>query len=77
MNDDVIKRISELSNIEMLDAINTSVFEELGFDIVDLAKLIITLEDELGITLDNNMYSTKISVGELVDEIERLKINKL
>jgi len=77
MNDDIIKRISELSNIEMLDAINTSVFEELGFDIVDLAKLIITLEDELGITLDNNMYSTKISVGELVDEIERLKINKL
>ncbi len=77
MNDDVIKRISELSNIEILDAINTSVFEELGFDIVDLAKLIITLEDELGITLDNNMYSTKISVGELVDEIERLKINKL
>ncbi len=77
MNDDIIKRISELSNIEMLDAINTSVFEELGFDIVDLAELIITLEDELGITLDNNMYSTKISVGELVDEIERLKINKL
>ena len=64
----VIEIISELFDIKVSEISLTSSFEYLEIDNLDLAELIMALEDKLEITADNNMYYTK-TVGELTKQV--------
>ena len=51
---------------------DTDVMNDLGADSLDLVELIMTLEDEYGITVtDESVYEHK-TVGEIADFIESL-----
>lgn len=65
----VIETIRELSDIEVSDIRLTSSFEDLGFSIIDLAELIMALENKLGITANDSLYDSK-TIGELIKHIE-------
>jgi len=57
-----------------LDSItrNTNVMNDLGADSLDLVELIMTLEDEYGVSVtDESVYEHK-TVGEIADFIESL-----
>jgi acyl carrier protein len=45
-------------------------FEDLGADSFDLLELVTTLEDEFGLTLDDDSLAEIASVGDAVDAIE-------
>lgn len=45
-------------------------FEDLGADSFDLLELVTTLEDEFGLTLDDDSLAQIASVGDAVDAIE-------
>lgn len=64
----VLGTISELSGIKLSEISLTSSFEYLDFDELDLAELIMTLEDKLEISADDNLYYTK-TVGELIEQV--------
>ena len=71
----VIKAISELSDIEVSKISLNSSFEDLEFDDLDLAELIMTLEDKLKITADDSLYDSK-TVGELIEQLIKQVNNK-
>ena len=75
MNKIVIGIISELSDIEISEINLTSSFKDLGFDSLDLAELIIDIEDELEITTSDSMYRVK-TVGELIEGLNKQVKNK-
>ena len=53
----------------------TDIMNDLGADSLDLVELIMTLEEEYGVTvIDDSVYENK-TVGEIADFIESL-INK-
>ena len=68
----VIEIINELFDIKVSEISLTSSFEYLEIDNLDLAELIMALEDKLEITADNNMYYTK-TVGELIEQVNKKK----
>ncbi len=45
-------------------------FEDLGADSFDLLELVTTMEDEFGLTLDDDSLAEIASVGDAVDAIE-------
>ena len=72
---ELIKRIiSELSDIDVSKIDLTSTFKELCFDNLDIAELVMAIEDKLRITASDSMFYTK-SINELIEEIEKLNIN--
>ena len=51
---------------------NTDVMKDLGADSLDLVELIMTLEDEYGVSVtDESIYECK-TVGEIADFIEAM-----
>lgn len=64
----VIETISELSYIKIAEISFESSFEYLEFDNLDLAELIMSLEDKLNITEDDSMYYAK-TVRELNEKL--------
>ncbi len=74
----LIKKI--ISNITYIDASiisNKTKFRDLGFDNIDMAELILVLEEKLELTATVNMYNAK-TIAELIEQIEELnKLNKL
>jgi len=63
--DKIVKEIiSELSDIKVSEISNTSKFENLGFDNLDIAELVMAIEDRLKIKVNDSMLSSE-SVGEL------------
>ncbi len=73
MKEFVIRIISELADIELSKIDLTSTFKELCFDNLDIAELVMAIEDKLRITASDSMFYTK-SVNELIEEIEKLNI---
>ena len=52
---------------------DTSFMDDLGADSLDLVDLLVTLEDELGMSIPQEAIADVRTVGELVDAIEELK----
>ena len=70
MKNFVIETISELSDIKIAEISFKSSFEYIEFDNLDLAELIMVLEDKLNITADDSMYYAK-TVGELIEKLNK------
>lgn len=58
--------LSIADDVELVDATN---LRELGADSFDLLELVTTIEDEFGLTLDDEAVSKVSTVGEVVDSI--------
>lgn len=53
------------------DAISEELrFEDLGADSFDLLELVTALEDEFGLTLDDDSLASIVTVGDAVDAIQ-------
>ena len=65
--------INELSDIKLSEIKKLNEFEMLGFDNLDIAELIMVLEDKLQITATDDMFCTN-SVTKLIEQIEELNI---
>ena len=63
----VIKIIAEYKNIPTSDITSETTFMELGLDSLDIAELILRLEDELGVTVE--VSPALISVESLAAQI--------
>ncbi len=66
----LINMISKLSNTKETDIDLTTTFEYIGFDIIDLAELIMIIEDKLEINASIDTYYSK-TVGELINHINK------
>ena len=66
----IIETISELSDIKIAEISFDSSFEYLEFDKLDLAELIMTLEDKLNFKADDSMYYAK-TVRELIEILDK------
>jgi acyl carrier protein len=75
MKNFVIETIGELMDIKVSEISLTSSFEDLEIDNLDLAELIMVLEDKLKITADDSLYNTK-TVGELIEQLTKQKTKK-
>ena len=52
---------------------DTNVMDDLGGDSLDLAELIMTVEEEFDVTVDDEAASSLRTVRQVVDFIEKLK----
>lgn len=71
MEKTIIKMISELSDINISEINLTSTFTELHFDNLDVAELIMAIEDKLEISAPRNIHFSE-TVGELINQIKKL-----
>ena len=70
----ILKKVAALVS-ETLEVDEASVteelkFEELGADSFDLLELVTALEDEFGLTLDDDSLADIATVGDAVDAIQ-------
>ncbi len=70
----ILKKVAELVS-ETLEVDEASVteqlrFEDLGADSFDLLELVTALEDEFGLTLDDDSLADIATVGDAVDAIQ-------
>jgi acyl carrier protein len=75
MKNIVIETIGKLLDIKVSEISLTSSFEDLEIDYLDLAELIMILEDKLEIMLDDSIHDTK-TVGELIEQVIK-QVNKI
>ena len=61
---------AETLEIDESKLTETTRFEDLGADSFDLLELVTALEDEFGLTLDDDSLAQSASVGDAVDAIE-------
>ncbi|MBQ4426964.1 MAG: acyl carrier protein [Oscillospiraceae bacterium] len=65
--------------VEQLDidperiTVDTSLADDIGADSLDVVDLLVTLEDELGITIPQEDVKDVTTVGELCEVIENLR----
>ena len=52
---------------------DTNLVDDLGADSLDLVELIMSVEDEFGITIDDDAASGLMTVRQIVDFIEKLQ----
>ena len=52
---------------------DTNLVDDLGADSLDVVELIMSVEDEFGITIDDEAASTLFTVRQIVDFIEKLQ----
>ena len=63
---------------EQLDAnedditLETSVIDDLGADSLDAVELVMSLEDEYGITIPDEAANDLVTVGKIVEYLERV-----
>ena len=75
---DRIKNIL-LENIEIdIDelSVGTNFFDDLGLDSIEFYDIIISTEDEFGITIDESEVYNIVIIQDLIDLIEKKKENK-
>lgn len=53
--------------------IESNIVEDLGADSLDVIEMLMTLEEEYGITIPDDKISQIKTVGEIVDLIEEIK----
>ena len=51
--------------------LSTDIMKDLGADSIDLMELLMTMEEELGITVPDEKIQTLKSVGDLVNYVEQ------
>ncbi len=49
---------------------NSKVIADLGADSLDIVELIMALEDEFGVTVDEDKVQNLVTVGDIVDLID-------
>ncbi|OYT15154.1 MAG: acyl carrier protein [Bacteroidetes bacterium 4572_77] len=64
----IMETISKLSDIDASEMSLNSSFEELNIDPLELAEIIMALEDRLFLTANECMYQAK-TVGELAKQL--------
>lgn len=64
----IIKREMDLKNIEITR--ETKIIENLGADSLDAVELIMTLEDEFGVTVSDEVAQNFKTVGDIIDFLE-------
>ena len=52
---------------------DTNLIEDLGADSLDVVELIMSLEDEFGITISDDAAAQLYTVGRIVDYLENLQ----
>ena len=69
----MIEIISNLSDVNTSETTSESRFQDLGFDNLDMAELVMNIEDRLSITAGEHMYYAN-TVAELIEQIDELNI---
>ena len=69
----IIEIISELSDIDTSKIKRESKFIDLGFDYLDIAELVMNIEDKLNVRYNDSVYYAK-TVAELIEKVEKFKI---
>jgi len=67
----IIEMLAEKLECETAEINADSTFSEMGIDSLDVAELVMNLEDEFGVSLE--MDASLNTVGALVAKIEELK----
>ena len=52
---------------------NSNIVDDLGADSLDVIEMLMTLEDEYGITIPDDQISQVRTIGEIVNLIEKCK----
>ena len=53
--------------------VESSIIEDLGADSLDVIEMLMTLEDEYGITIPDEEISTVKTIGQICDVIQKCK----
>lgn len=69
--DKVISLVADTLELDESDIDADTVYKDLGADSFDLLELVTAIEDEFGITLDEDSIPSIKTVGETVDAIEK------
>lgn len=65
----VAAAIAESKGLELSTITNESTFQDLGIDSLDVAELVMSLEDEFGITIElDESVKTVADMVKLIDE---------
>ena len=75
MKEEIVKLISEITLIRVSEIRDTSSFESLGLDYIDISELIMIIENRFDFIAGDNLYEVK-SVGELTKIITDLGIKE-
>lgn len=67
----VAKILAEYKGIEVEDVKESSTFQELQLDSLDVAELVMSMEDEFGVTIE--LDAEVKTVAELVKKIDEAK----
>ncbi len=51
---------------------DTNLFDDLGADSLDVVELIMSLEDEYGITIPDDAAADLVTVGKIADYLEKV-----
>lgn len=68
--------VDELNVDESLVTPNATIKGDLGADSIDILQLLMTLEEESGITIPDEKLSTFQTVGDIVNYLESLSANR-
>ena len=69
--DKVISLVADTLELDESDIDVDTAYKDLGADSFDLLELVTAIEDEFGITLDEDSIPSIKTVGETVDAIEK------
>jgi len=75
LKEEIVKLISEITLIRVSEIRDTSSFESLGLDYIDISELIMIIENRFDFIAGDNLYEVK-SVGELTKIITDLGIKE-
>lgn len=71
MEEKVIKIFADYKEIDPATITSESKFSDLGFDSLDIAEMVMTLEDEFGVTIE--MDGSFKTVGDIINYISEQK----
>lgn len=74
----ILEKVKELVAEQLgikVDSIKpeSNIIEDLGADSLDIIEMLMTLEDEYGITIPDDQISQVKTIGEIVNLIEKCK----
>ena len=52
--------------------LDTNIYDDLGADSLDAVELVMSLEDEYGITISDEAANDLVTVGKIVEYLERV-----
>ncbi|MCC6103443.1 MAG: acyl carrier protein [Olegusella sp.] len=65
--------VAETLELDESDIQETTAYKDLGADSFDLLELVTAIEDEFGITMNEDSVASIETVGQTVDEIEKVQ----